>query len=122
MSHAGGRLRREQVTTGRLKELQNGLVLERRRVRQVDNDLCARKCSPSPVMVLTPEFGDAATTSCPFLRSLSTVFDPMSPLPPITTIFMPNLLVRSPKFGLFVLMLPASCDQLFRKLSRAEFI
>ena len=36
---------------------------------------------PSPVMVLTPEFGDAATTSCPLLRCLSTVFDPMSPLP-----------------------------------------
>src|SRR5512132_3866104 len=54
---------------------------------------------PSPVMVLTPEFGDAATTSSPFLRSLSTVFDPMSPLPPITTIFTPNLLTRFMRRG-----------------------
>ncbi len=43
---------------------------------------------PSPVMVLTPEFGDAATTSCPFLRSRATVLEPISPVPPITTIFM----------------------------------
>ena len=42
--------------------------------------------------VLTPVFGAAATTSCPFLRSLSTVFDPMRPVPPMTTIFMSNLL------------------------------
>ena len=44
--------------------------------------------SPSPVRVLTPELGDAATTSCPCLRSLLTSFDPMSPLPPITTVFI----------------------------------
>jgi hypothetical protein len=44
MSHGGGRLRCKQVTTGRLEEFQNRLVLERRRVRQIDNDLCARKC------------------------------------------------------------------------------
>ena len=38
--------------------------------------------------VLTPEAGDAATTSCPCSRSFLTSFDPMSPVPPITTIFM----------------------------------
>jgi hypothetical protein len=40
--------------------------------------------------VLTPVFGEAATTSWPASRSLFTVFEPMSPLPPITTIFMPH--------------------------------
>src|SRR6516162_7176027 len=44
--------------------------------------------SPSPVSVLTPELGDAAIVSCPCSRNLATSFDPMSPLPPITTIFM----------------------------------
>src|SRR3546814_11984448 len=44
--------------------------------------------SPSPVMVLTPEAGDAATTSWSFSRSLLTRFVPMRPLPPITTAFM----------------------------------
>jgi hypothetical protein len=39
-------------------------------------------------MVLTPELGDAARTSWPFWRSLFTSFDPMRPLPPMTTIFM----------------------------------
>src|SRR5262249_9123990 len=44
--------------------------------------------SPSPVIVLTPESGDAATTSWPFCRSLFTSFDPVRPVPPMTTIFM----------------------------------
>src|SRR6266513_1553571 len=44
--------------------------------------------SPSPVMELTPDLGDAATASCPRSRSLLTSFDPISPLPPITTIFI----------------------------------
>src|SRR3546814_15040470 len=39
-------------------------------------------------MVLTSEAGDAATTSWPSRRSLSTSFVPMRPLPPMTTIFM----------------------------------
>src|SRR5581483_1946567 len=43
---------------------------------------------PSPVTVLTPELGDAATTSCPLLRSRAVSFVPMSPLPPIITIFI----------------------------------
>src|SRR5436309_9444839 len=48
--------------------------------------------SPSPVSVLTPELGDAAIASCPCSRSLMTSFDPMRPLPPITTIFIICLL------------------------------
>src|SRR3954464_11763258 len=44
--------------------------------------------SPSPVRVLTPVLGAAATASCPCSRSLGTSFDPMSPVPPMTTIFM----------------------------------
>src|SRR5262249_48952824 len=44
--------------------------------------------SPSPVTLLTPELGAAATPSCPCSRSLLTSFDPMSPVPPITRIFM----------------------------------
>ena len=44
--------------------------------------------SPSPVIVFTPVAGDAATASWPCSRSRVTTFDPMSPLPPITTTFM----------------------------------
>src|SRR5258708_5878167 len=51
---------------------------------------------PSPVMLLTPVLGEAATTSWPPWRRIATVFEPIRPVPPITTIFIPNLLVRSP--------------------------
>ena len=44
--------------------------------------------TPSPVSVLTPVLGDAATASSPWSLSLSTTFDPSIPVPPITTIFM----------------------------------
>src|ERR1044071_8450292 len=44
--------------------------------------------SPSPVRVLTPELGEAGIASCPCSRSLLTSFDPISPVPPITTIFI----------------------------------
>jgi hypothetical protein len=44
--------------------------------------------SPSPVRVLTPGLGDAATASWPCSRSLVTSFDPIRPVPPMTTIFM----------------------------------
>src|SRR6516225_2775736 len=44
--------------------------------------------SPSPVMVLTPLWGEAATTSWPPWRRMATVFEPISPVPPMTTIFM----------------------------------
>ena len=44
--------------------------------------------SPSPVRALTPEDGEADTASWPRSRRMGTSFLPMSPLPPITTIFM----------------------------------
>src|SRR5262245_9002006 len=44
--------------------------------------------TPSPVMVLTPLLGDAATISWPPRRRMATVFEPIRPVPPITTIFM----------------------------------
>src|SRR6516162_232909 len=44
--------------------------------------------SPSPVMLLTPLRGEAATTSWPPWRRMATVFEPIRPVPPITTIFM----------------------------------
>jgi hypothetical protein len=39
-------------------------------------------------MVFTPDLGDAATASCPWERRMVTTFEPMSPVPPITTTFM----------------------------------
>src|ERR1700748_1652795 len=39
-------------------------------------------------MVLTPDDGDAAITSWPCSRRFFTTFFPISPLPPMTTIFM----------------------------------
>src|SRR5215471_16035286 len=48
--------------------------------------------SPSPVRLLTPDDGDAATTSWPCRRRMVTSFFPMSPLPPTTTTFMTHLL------------------------------
>src|SRR5215468_568453 len=50
--------------------------------------------SPSPVRLLTPEEGEADTASWPRSRGIS--FLPMSPLPPITTIFMTGLLECRP--------------------------
>src|SRR5262249_54223947 len=44
--------------------------------------------TPSPVMVLIPLLGEAATTSWPPWRRMETVFEPIRPVPPITTIFM----------------------------------
>src|SRR5262245_61888617 len=55
--------------------------------------------SPSPVMLLTPVLGEAATTSWPRWRRMGTVFEPIRPVPPRATIFIPNLLVRSPQAG-----------------------
>src|SRR5512147_1192788 len=39
-------------------------------------------------MVLTPVLGEAATTSWPPWRRMATVFEPMRPVPPMTTIFI----------------------------------
>src|SRR5215472_9810043 len=44
--------------------------------------------SPSPVMLLTPLLGEAATTSWPRWCRMATVFEPIRPVPPMTTIFM----------------------------------
>src|SRR5262249_45332213 len=60
---------------------------------------------PSPVMLLTPVLGEAATTSWPRWRRMGTVFEPIRPVPPIMTIFIPNLLMRSPEAG-FVMFVP----------------
>src|SRR5262249_33411991 len=49
---------------------------------------------PSPVRLLTPEEGEAETAWWPRSKGIS--FLPMSPLPPITTIFMPGLLKFRP--------------------------
>src|SRR5262245_14322195 len=48
--------------------------------------------SPSPVRVLTPDEGEADTASWPRPRKRGISFLPMRPLPPITTIFMLDLL------------------------------
>src|SRR5690348_12298364 len=50
--------------------------------------------TPSPVIVLTPLLGEAATTSWPCRRRMATVFEPMRPVPPMTTIFMGYLPYR----------------------------
>ena len=44
--------------------------------------------SPSPVMLLMPLLGEAATTSWPPWRRIATVFEPIRPVPPMTTTFM----------------------------------
>src|SRR3954464_2997672 len=44
--------------------------------------------SPSPVTALMPPLGDAATTSWPPWRRMATAFEPIRPVPPITTTFM----------------------------------
>ena len=56
--------------------------------------------SPSPVMVLTPLLGEAATTSWPPWRRMATV-EPIRPVPPMTTIFMGYLRCRglAPSLG-----------------------
>src|SRR5262245_22528436 len=50
---------------------------------------------PSPVTVLTPVSGAAASASWPSPRSNTMVFEPMRPVPPITTIFiLPSARIR----------------------------
>src|SRR5262245_10772903 len=55
--------------------------------------------SPSPVMLLTPVFGEAARTSWPCWRRMRAVFEPIRPVPPMMTIFIPDLLVLDPQAG-----------------------
>src|SRR6266566_4439065 len=54
---------------------------------------------PWPVMVLTPVLGEAATTSWPPWRRMATVFEPIRPVPPITTIFILHLSLVSQRAG-----------------------
>ena len=44
-------------------------------------------------MLLTPVLGEAATTSWPPWRRMGTAFEPIRPVPPITTIFISDLSV-----------------------------
>src|ERR1700730_1153846 len=67
---------------------------------------------PSPVMVLTPVLGEAATTSWPPWRRMATVLEPIRPVPPITTISIANLLVRSPQAGV--------CDGVVGRIMRVS--
>ncbi len=54
--------------------------------------------SPSPVSVLTPVPGDAGTASWPSAVSLVTSFEPMSPVPPMMTSFMIDVLSALSRF------------------------
>jgi len=49
MFHARGGLRGKEVTSRRLEKFQNRLILERRRVRYIDNDLRARERFRQPL-------------------------------------------------------------------------
>ena len=88
--NAGDGLRGKKVAARGLEELQHRLVFERRRIGEVDHHLRAGMTAsrPSPVMVLTPLLGEAAMTSWPPWRRMATDFEPIRPVPPMTTIFM----------------------------------
>jgi hypothetical protein len=47
----------------------------------------------------TPVFGAAAIASCPVCLSFSATFDPIRPVPPITTIFMTSAPWRTRPYG-----------------------
>src|SRR5213596_976587 len=55
---------------------------------------------PSPVMLLTPVLGEAATTSWPPWRRMETVSEPIRPVPPITTIFILDFSLLAQRAGL----------------------
>ncbi len=90
MLYAGRLLRCHQLRPDVSKNSKHGLVIERRRVCEVDNDggPGQRLGETFTVIVLTPVFGAAAMTSWPCLRRRSAVFEPIRPVPPIMTIFM----------------------------------
>src|SRR5262249_27644672 len=92
-------LRREKVAAGGLEEFQHRPASKEGELARSITTCAPAMASlrPSPVMVLTPVLGEAATTSWPPWRRMGTVFEPIRPLPPITTIFMANLLTRSPR-------------------------
>src|SRR5690349_16952870 len=43
MLHGRGRFSSKEIATGGLEKIQNGLVVERRRVRDIDHDVCPDK-------------------------------------------------------------------------------
>ncbi len=90
MLYAGGLFRRHQIAARCLKEFERGLVLEGRRVCEVDNDRGTgeRLGKTSPVIVLTPVLGAAAMTSWPCWRRWAAVFELIRPVPPTMTIFI----------------------------------
>src|SRR5438477_110805 len=63
---------------------------------------------PSPVMLLTPVLGEAATISWPPWRRMGAVFEPIRPVPPIMTIFIATLLALSHRLVLGVHERPSS--------------
>ena len=91
MAHAGGRFGGQQVAAGGLEELHGHLVLERGRVRHVDDDLgvCKRLGQP-----LAGDGVDARGRRCrqrrhdPTGEGWSRAWIRCRPLPPITTIFI----------------------------------
>jgi hypothetical protein len=87
---AGCGLRREKVAAGGLEEFQHRPSSNEGELARSTTTCVPAMASlrPSPVMVLTPVLGEAATTSWPRWRRLATVFEPIRPVPPMTTIFM----------------------------------
>src|SRR6266851_7613246 len=75
---------------------------------------------PSPVRLLTPVLGEAATTSWPRWRRIATVFEPIRPVPPIATIFIVYLLVRSPLAGVCAPQDPKAYSLRSRKVEAIE--
>jgi hypothetical protein len=90
MPNTGGRFSGQQVTAGRFEKLEDGLVLPRRRVRHVDNDVGTihRLGQALAGDTVDARAGLAASTSWPRSRRFFTSFDPMRPEPPMTTMFM----------------------------------
>src|SRR5213593_4332900 len=86
---------REEIAGGTLEEFQHGLVLPRRRVRDINDDLCAsqrrRQSLPRDrIDALRRGRGHDFVT---LLTELLTSLVPIRPVPPMTTIFMVLFLV-----------------------------
>ena len=80
----------EEVARGRLEELHDVVVRERRRVRHVHDDLGALHGVGETLagQRVDARVRRAGTTSWPCSSSLAATFEPISPLAPMTTIFM----------------------------------
>ena len=73
--------------------------------------------SPSPVSVFTPVFGAAGTASWPCSPSLATSFDPISPVPPITTTFTTYPFIRTAR-AIPTASRPAGSGRITKQASR----